>query len=150
MPATFTAEQRELLDLPQTFARLATLMPDGSPQNTTIWYRRERDTLIMATPVKAQKMRNVQRDPRVAIVVGHPENPYHYVQIRGLAEVVGDNAQATEEYERIAPRYIGDKAPAWVKEFSSSPDFEEALIVVHPERVSVFIETEPGTSSADR
>lgn len=142
LPTTFTAEQRALLDLPNTFARVATLMSDGAPQNTTIWYRREGDTLLIATGSSALKTRNVERDPRVAVVVEHPANPYHYLQIRGRAEIVHDRAQAVAEFRQIAPRYIGAKADAWVDELGN---YDGVVLVIHPERVSDFVETEPGS-----
>src|SRR5438046_1681947 len=126
MPYTFTAEQRTLLDEPNAFARVATLMADGSPQNTTIWYRREADALIIATGANALKVRNALRDPRVAVVVEHPANPYHYLQIRGRAEVVRDSAASLAEFRLIARRYIGEKADAWVDVFS--PDYDGALM----------------------
>jgi PPOX class probable F420-dependent enzyme len=140
MPHLFTAEQRALLDLPNTFARVATLMPDGAPQNTTIWYRRDGDTLVIATGSQARKTRNVERDPRVAVIVEHPENPYHYLQIRGRAEVFHDSARTIAEFRRIAPRYIGDQADAWVDSLGS---IDGAVIIIHPERVSVFAEQVP-------
>jgi PPOX class probable F420-dependent enzyme len=144
VPTTFTDEQRALLDLPNTFARVASLMPTGAPQNTTIWYRRDGDTLVIATGAKAQKTRNVARDPRVAVIVEHPANPYHYVQVRGRAAVVYDTPRAIAEFRLIAPRYIGAKAGAWVDAIAASGGFDGAVTVVHPERVSAFVDVEPG------
>jgi PPOX class probable F420-dependent enzyme len=131
---------RALLDTPQTFAHVCTLMPDGAPQSTVIWHRREGDTLRIVTGAGALKTRNLQRDPRVSVTVAHPANAYHFVQLRGRAEVVLDAAAAREEMRVIAQRYIGERADAWVDNMG---DWDAALLIVHPEHVYLFAEQEP-------
>src|SRR5260370_4255186 len=57
------------------FAVLSTLNTDGSSQLTTMWYLLENDgTIVMSTPVNLQKVKNLRRDPRIAIFVedGNP------------------------------------------------------------------------------
>jgi PPOX class probable F420-dependent enzyme len=132
---------RELLDLPQTFTHLCTLQPDGAPQATVIWHRREGDTLRIVTAAAALKVRNIQRDPRVSATVAHPENAYHFVQLRGRAELLLDGPAAVAEMRLIARRYIGERADAWVDTLGA---WDAAIITVYPERVSLFAEQEPG------
>ena len=49
-------------------AVISTLNKDGSPFVTTIWYLLEEDgTLIMSTPGRTQKVKNLRRDPRIAV-----------------------------------------------------------------------------------
>jgi PPOX class probable F420-dependent enzyme len=129
-------EHRKLLDLPGTFARLATIMPDGSPQNTVIWFRREGDTLRMTCEPNAVKARNIRHDPRVAVVVEHPSDPYRFVQFRGHAEVLDDPALGWDEAVAQSRRYLGDRADAYIASIEGSPT---VTIVVYPERASEFI-----------
>jgi len=82
MAVTLSAEAKKLIDRP-TFAHLATLMPDGSPQSTPVWVGREGDRLIICTSEGSLKGRNTQRDPRVALSMVDFEDPYSEVQIRG-------------------------------------------------------------------
>jgi PPOX class probable F420-dependent enzyme len=58
-----------------------------------------------------QKDRNVRRDPRVALAVVDPENPYRYVEIRGkVAEITEQGADA--HIDKMAKKYLGqDKYP---------------------------------------
>ena len=126
----FSQQEQALLDLP-AFARLATLMPDGSPQLTVMWYRRDDSCLRMITPAYARKAHNLSRDPRVAVVVEEPGNPYRFVEIRGTVEVIQDDAAARAELERIAARYVGERAGDYVANLSPDP---RLLLVIHPEK----------------
>ena len=77
-----TADARVLLSRPN-FAHLSTLMPDGSPQNTPVWIGMEGDRILIGTGEGSRKVRNVRRDPRVALSVVDFHNPYEEVQVRG-------------------------------------------------------------------
>lgn len=128
---TFSDAARALLELP-AFATLTTLRPDGAPHTTIMWYRLADETLRMIAPASAAKVHNLARDPRLSVVVTHPENGYHYLELRGRAELVRDDAAARAELRRIAARYIGDRADAFTDALSDAP---RVLIVVRPERV---------------
>lgn len=110
----------EFLDRP-AFLRLATLMADGSPQITVLWYRRDGENLRIVCPESAQKVRNLDRDGRVSAVIEDPESAQRYIELRGTAEVIRDDAEARDELCQIAARYIGDQAPAYVDQLSADP-----------------------------
>ena len=61
-------EARGLID-GANFAHLATLMPDGSPQNAPVWVGREGDNVLICTGEASLKARNTRRDPRVALII---------------------------------------------------------------------------------
>jgi PPOX class probable F420-dependent enzyme len=127
----FSEAEQRLLDLP-AFAKLATVMRDGSLQNTVMWFRSDGNTLRMIAPEASVKARNLDRNPAVAVAIDNPENGYHYIEIRGRAEIVHDDAAARAELRLIARRYIGDHADAYTNALSDAP---RVLIVIHPERV---------------
>lgn len=127
----FTEEDAAFLASP-AFAKLATLMPDGAPQNTVMWFRHEGDSLRMIAPAASQKARNLELDSRVSVVVDDPENGYRYLDIRGRAVVLQDDRQARAELRRIAERYIGDSAGDYVDSLSADP---RVLIVIRPDSV---------------
>jgi PPOX class probable F420-dependent enzyme len=128
---TFQDDDLELLRMP-AFAALALVLPDGSLQNTIMWYRVEEGSLRMIAPAASAKARAMQRSPRVAIAVHDPDNSYDYLEIRGHAEVIADDTAARVELREIAKRYIGDRAGAYVDGLSDAP---RVLIRVQPERV---------------
>jgi PPOX class probable F420-dependent enzyme len=93
------------------FGHLATLMPDGSPQVTTVWVDFDGRHILVNTAEGRQKPRNIRRDPRVAIEVMSQENPYAHALVRGrVVEVTNDGAE--EHIDRLAKKYLGrDKYP---------------------------------------
>lgn len=95
----------------RAFANLATLMPDGSPQVTPVWCDLEEDMVIINSAKGRQKDRNLRRDPRVAIALIDPENPYRYLEIRGkVVEITEQGAAA--HIDKMAKKYLGvDKYP---------------------------------------
>ena len=75
-------QAKSILDK-KTFAHLATLMPDGSPQVTPVWVDYEGDFVVINTAEGRAKPRNMRNDPRVALSATDPDNPYEAVIIRG-------------------------------------------------------------------
>lgn len=128
---SYTIEDHDLLERP-AFAVLTTLAADGSPQSTVMWYRLDGDEVRMIAPASSVKARHIARDDRVTVVVSDPANPYAYVQIRGRAGLVRDDAAARDELRRIAARYIGERAGDYVESLSADP---RVIIVVRADRV---------------
>jgi PPOX class probable F420-dependent enzyme len=95
----------------QTFAHLATLMPDGSPQVTPVWVDFEADQVVINTAEGRTKPRNMRNDPRVALSATDPDNPYEAVVIRGhVTEMTNEGAD--EHIDAMAKKYLGkDKYP---------------------------------------
>ena len=101
------------LDLFQkkAFAAFTTVMPDGSPQTTPVWVDYQNNEIWVNSAVGRQKDRNVRRDPRVALAVIDPENPYRYVEVRGRVREI-TQAGADPHIDRMAKKYLGqDKYP---------------------------------------
>src|SRR5258708_12657104 len=95
----------------RAFANLGTLMPDGQPQVTPVWCDLEGDLVIVNSAKGRQKDRNIRRDPRVALTIIDPENPYRYLEIRGrVVEITEQGADA--HIDKMAKKYLGaDKYP---------------------------------------
>lgn len=104
---------KEYLDLFQkrAFANLVTLMPDGSPQVTPVWCDYDGDRVIVNTAKGRQKDRNMRRDPRVAMSLLDPDNPYRYLEVRGTVEEVTEEG-ALDHIDKMAKKYLNrDKYP---------------------------------------
>ncbi|HEX6503604.1 MAG TPA: PPOX class F420-dependent oxidoreductase [Terriglobales bacterium] len=95
----------------RAFAALTTLMPDGSPQTTPVWVDTDGEHVIFNSAKGRQKDRNVRRDPRVALAIVDPDNPYRYLEVRGkVAEITEQGADA--HIDKMAKKYLGqDKYP---------------------------------------
>jgi PPOX class probable F420-dependent enzyme len=90
------AKYQDLLsDQTKAFADLATLMPDGSPQLTPIWFTTEGDYFVINTAKGRVKDRNMRQNKQVALTIIDPKNPYRYLEIRGhIAEITEQGAVA--------------------------------------------------------
>jgi PPOX class probable F420-dependent enzyme len=104
IPVKFT----ELLTTKKAYAHLATLMADGSPQVTPVWFEYDGEFIIVNSAVGRTKDRNMKRDARVALSIQDPENPYLYLQIRGtVVEITTEGADAS--IDRLAFKYMGQE-----------------------------------------
>jgi PPOX class probable F420-dependent enzyme len=102
---------RDLLDGKKAFANVATVMSDGSPQVTPVWFDTAGGKLRINTARGRVKSRTMKEGAKVAMAIMDPDNPYRYIQIRGTV------TRATEEgadahIDSLAKKYLGkDKYP---------------------------------------
>ncbi len=87
------------------FGKLATIMKDGSPQVTPIWYMYEEGKLIVNTTTDRVKYRNIRRDNRVCFLV---DDGYLYVSIFGRARIASER-DPKKDIEALAIRYRGEE-----------------------------------------
>ena len=89
-----------------------TLDPDGSPQVTAAWVGLEGDEIVLATLPDQRKLRNLRRDPRVALSIpSGTRNPWgllEYLVVYGTARVT--EGGAAEVLQRLARTYVGPDA----------------------------------------
>ncbi|GIH14723.1 PPOX class F420-dependent enzyme [Rugosimonospora africana] len=109
---------------------LATLMADGSPQVTQTWVDTDGKHVLINSVEGFQKIKNVERDPRVALTVSDPANPSRYYWVRGrVVDVTADGA--TEHIEELSQRYLGRPYP-WY----GGRDKKRLLLTIEVDKVS--------------
>lgn len=91
-------------DAPE-FATLATILPDGRPHLSVVWIERDGDDLLVSTVKGRRKHLNLERDPRVSVLVYPSENPYSYVEVRGSASMTEEGGR--ELIDRLCHAYTG-------------------------------------------
>jgi PPOX class probable F420-dependent enzyme len=93
------------------FAHLATLMPDGSPQVTPVWFHYRDGKFIVNTARGRVKDRNMSRNANVALSIVDPDNPYAHIAVRGT--IVKETEEgADDSIDSLAKKYLGkDKYP---------------------------------------
>ncbi|WP_306186792.1 PPOX class F420-dependent oxidoreductase [Streptomyces sp. MK5] len=130
MPAALSDRLKSLLDGP-VFIVLGTIQPDGSLQLSPVWVKRDGEDLLVSTTVDRRKKKNLDRDPRVSIVVQDPQSPYEYAEIRGTAELTTEGGQ--DLIDELSLKYTGKK----YAEFNpaSSQDAERVIVRVSPRKV---------------
>lgn len=87
------------------FAHLATLRPDGTPQSNVMWFDWDGERIRMTHTRTRQKFRNLQRDPRVALSIADPDDPYRFLEVRGVVEGVEDDDARASFYRSLQERY---------------------------------------------
>jgi PPOX class probable F420-dependent enzyme len=115
---------RGLLDGPHS-AILATANRDGRPQSSVIFVKPAGDTVVFSTIRGRLKTRNMERDPRVSLLVLARSG--QYVEIRGRVDITDDPEKTLlrEMYER----YMNGATPP------PEPDAERVIVRVHPEKL---------------
>jgi PPOX class probable F420-dependent enzyme len=109
---------------------LATSMADGSPQLTQTWVDTDGEHVLINSVQTHVKIRNIQRDPRVAVAVSDRDNPSRYFQVRGRVVTVTTDG-AADHIEMLSQKYQG-KPYAWY----GGRNQMRVIIVIEPEKVS--------------
>lgn len=119
---------RDLLD-GKNFASVATVLPDGSPQSSIVWIKRDGDDVLFSTIRGRRKTANLAADPRVSVLVTAAADGYRYAEIRGRAEITDDPAAAL--IEELAIKYTGES-------FGERPGEQRVIVRVRPEHVVAY------------
>lgn len=91
----------------KNFAALTTLMPGGQPQTQIMWVHANDDQVIINTQLDRQKYRNVVADPRVTVTVFDADNPYRYVEARGVVAGTQAGPDAAAGIDELSQKYMG-------------------------------------------
>jgi len=97
------ASHADLLDKP-LFAHLATIRPNGAPQSSVMWFAWDGSRIRLTHTSTRQKFANLAHEPRVALSVADPDDPYRFLEIRGTVEKIEDDPGA-EFYRSLQRRY---------------------------------------------
>jgi PPOX class probable F420-dependent enzyme len=82
---------------------LTTMMPDGQPQSSLVWCDFDGEYAQVNTSLERQKGKNMLSNPRVSLLIVDPEDTSRYLEIRGEAELVEE--QALEHLDEITRQY---------------------------------------------
>jgi len=113
----------------KALANVATLGPGGEPQVNPVWFDWDGTHLRFSNTTARQKYRNVQRDPRVAVLIVDPANPLRYLEIRGRVAAVEPDPDL-DFISRMSKKYIDVDRYPWHR-----PGDERVVIVIQPERM---------------
>src|SRR5690348_4634273 len=91
------------------FAVLATISPDGMPQQSVIWYYLDGDELVFNSKRGRVKDRNIVRDGRVSVCVADGDQ---YITVEGPVRVITNPAVAQADIKHLAVRYNGPETAA--------------------------------------
>lgn len=122
------------LDIMQkkAFLQLATLMPDGSPQVSPVWFEYDGTHILINSAKGRVKDNNMRRDARVGMDIVDPDNPYRHISIRGRVGEITERG-ADEHIDKLTKKYTGqDKYPY------RGPGEVRVIYKIKPERTYVM------------
>jgi PPOX class probable F420-dependent enzyme len=117
---------RDWLDR-RTFVTLGTIEPDGRPQLSAVWVKRDGDDVLFSTVEGRRKHQNLTRDPRATALVIGPDDPYDFVELRGRVTMTTEGGR--ELIDELSLKYRGEPYT------SDGPDAVRVVIRLRPSRV---------------
>lgn len=109
---------------------LATVMSDGSPQLTQVWVDTDGEHVVINSVSTHLKVRNVRRDPRVALTVSDPAHPSGFMQVRGRVIDITE-AGGAEHIDELSHKYTGRPYP-WY----GGRDQVRVILTIEAEKIS--------------
>jgi PPOX class probable F420-dependent enzyme len=130
MATTLSAKARALIARP-VLGSLATSGADGTPQITPLWVDIDGDDVLVNTAEGRVKARNIERNPKVALSVVDPDDPYNVVALKGtVVEITTEGADA--HIDALAHKYLGvDSYPG------RRPDEVRIKVRIRPDTVAM-------------
>jgi len=118
--------------------QVATLNRDGSVQLTTLWFAIVDGAIIFETFTKSQKIVNLKRDPRIAVLVedGTTYDQLRGVSINGRAELIDDPAQVERYAEAVVRKYNPEVPPDMVGQAAKALARKRTVVIVRPEKIA--------------
>jgi PPOX class probable F420-dependent enzyme len=109
---------------------VATTMADGSPQVTQTWVDTDGEHVTINSVQGYVKVRNLERDPRVAVAIADPADPSRYYQVRGrVVDLTTDGG--VDHIEMLSQKYTGTPYP-WY----GGRDQVRVIIAIEAESIS--------------
>jgi PPOX class probable F420-dependent enzyme len=130
MSAALSDKLKDLLDGP-AFVSIATIQPDGSPQVSPVWVKRDGDDLLISTTAGRRKELNLRRDPRVTVVLQPFDSPYEYAEIRGSATLTTEGGP--ELINELSLKYTGKPYAEYNP--AHDQDNERVVVRISPRKV---------------
>jgi PPOX class probable F420-dependent enzyme len=132
------AEQRELLEAARVL-QVASIGPDGRPHLVPMWFVHDDDGLLAFTTYgAAQKVKNLERDPRVTVLAetGTAYNELRGISIDGRAEIVRDPPRTARVLQLVGARYGDRPRPDPDPSLDPPPAaYKRVTVRIHPERI---------------
>lgn len=136
---TILMPEAEQLANGKNFAAVTTVLPSGRLQTQLIWVHVEDGQIVLNTEVHRVKYLNVERDPRITVLIRDEQDPYRYAEIRGPVSRTDTGDQARQQLDGLARKYTGsDYPPEQIKS-------ERVILRITPER-QTFIDQSKGVA----
>ena len=116
--------------------QVATLGLQGEPHLTTLWYTVHQGKLIFETYGKSQKVMNLRRDPRIAVLceAGEEYADLRGVSIQGRAELVEEGEPLQQLMRVLVAHHFAGQSPEQLAATAAQMAQKRIVVVVHPDK----------------
>jgi PPOX class probable F420-dependent enzyme len=91
----------------RNLATVVTVMPDGQPQAQLTWVDTDGEHLLVNTEPQRQRVKNLERDPRVTVLIHSGDNPWDWAEVRGHVVDTIDGQAARDHIDALSQKYMG-------------------------------------------
>ena len=114
------------------FASVATVLPSGLVQNQILWCGIKDGRLVVNTETHRKRYENLQKDPRITVLIRDEKDPYRYAEVRGEVTEFTTGREARDHIDEVAQKYVGhDYWPEAIKS-------ERVILWVTPQRQTII------------
>jgi PPOX class probable F420-dependent enzyme len=113
------------------FGTIATLQPDGSPATHVMWVDCDDEHVLLNTELGRAKLRNIDADPRVSVVVWDATDPLNYAEVRGRVVDRIAGAEARAHNDKLSFKYTG-------KAYDSEIETDRVVLKIAPDRQRLY------------
>jgi len=110
---------------------VATIDPDGKPQLSIVWAKRDGDDVLFSTIKGRRKYANLVRDGRASALVYADGDPYRYAEVRGAVTITED--PAADLINELSLKYTGEA-------FGDRPGEQRVIVRIIPDRVVMYVD----------
>lgn len=108
---------------------VATVRPDGSPQQTVVWLDYDGENVVFNTAEGRAKPRHIRANPNASVAVVDPEDPYRWIAVSGPAEMSEEGA--AEHINELSHKYRG-------RDYDLPANQQRLIVRVKPERITAY------------
>lgn len=130
MTARLPDAAKALFDAPN-HVTVATIDPDGKPQLSIVWAKRDGDDVLFSTIKGRRKYANLVRDGRASALVYPDGDPYRYAEVRGAVTITDD--PTADLINELSLKYTGEP-------FGDRPGEQRVIVRIVPDRVVVYVD----------
>ena len=116
----------------RNFAAVTPVLPSGRLQTQMLWAAIKDGSLVLNTETHRRRYKNLQKDPRITVLIRDESDPYRYAEVRGRVDRTTTGDEAREHIDEVAHQYLGtDYPPEGIKS-------ERVILWVTPERQTII------------
>lgn len=113
------------------FAAVTTMLPSGMFQSQILWVGVRDGQVVLNTETHRRRYQNLQRDPRITVLIRDEKDPYRYAEVRGEVTRVTTGPEARAHIDELSRKYGGQDYP------EDSIKSERVMLWVTPRRQTI-------------